>query len=218
MARSDTRFSVYPAPKAVEVIGNTSPALNQAIECWAALLARATAANGRLFQQADPTEMHFENILCQMNEWSLLAKALKGLRFDPELAIPGPLLATAVEDAHTLVYSGSECLNWGNCDSTVIKDKDIDAEVKKTVEKLRSLDYAHAWAVIVAVQWFWEHHDEGIDINQDPWWTLAFRRTWKERQLSKKSSDEAEQQQPRTAPRKGKRRAASKEAPRTGEA
>ena len=49
MARSDTRYSVYPAPKAVEVVGNSSPALNQAIECWATLLTRAIADNARKF-------------------------------------------------------------------------------------------------------------------------------------------------------------------------
>ena len=32
MAPSDTRYSVYPAPKAVEIVGDNAPALNQAIE------------------------------------------------------------------------------------------------------------------------------------------------------------------------------------------
>lgn len=52
--------------------------------------------------------------------------------------------------------------------------------------KLRDLDYEHAWAVIVTVQWFWEHHDEGIDIGKNPWWTLGFRRQWHRQQSGNK--------------------------------
>jgi hypothetical protein len=200
MARSDTRYSIYPAPKAVEIVGNTSPALNQAIECWAALLVRAIADNSRQFEEADYVDMDFTNKWWQMKEWSLLAEALKGLHVDPEFANPGQLLATAVEDAHRLEYIGSECLNWGECDSTIIKEKHIDAEVKKTVEKLRNLDYVHAWAVIVTVQWFWDHH-EGIDLKNDLWWTLAFRRQWRQ-----KHSGDKQEEAPTERPREGKRR------------
>ncbi len=178
MARSDKRYAVYPATKAVEVLGPSIPALNQAVECWAALLARAIADNSRTFYQEDRVDMHLMKKLWQMNEWSLLAEAIKGVRFDPEFANPGELLATAVEDAHRLEYIGSKCLDWGDCDSTVIKEKHIDAEVQRTFEKLRSLDYVHAWAVIVVVRWFWDHHNEGIDLLKDDWWTLAFRRQW----------------------------------------
>ena len=52
MARSDTRYSVYPVPKAVEVVGDSAPALNQAIECWAELLARTMADNTRTFSES----------------------------------------------------------------------------------------------------------------------------------------------------------------------
>jgi hypothetical protein len=212
MARSHTRYSVYPTPKAIDVVGNSAPALNQAIECWAAQLARATADNSRTFEQADQIVMHFERKLYQMNEWSLLAESIKDMRFDPEFANPGQLLAAAVEDAHRLEYIGAHCLDWGECDSSVIKEKHIDGAVSKVVEKLRDprFDYTHAWAVIVAVQWFWEHHDEGIDITNDPWWTLAFRRHWKERHASKQGSDGTQGQQPETEGRRRKRRTESK--------
>ena len=210
MARSDTRYSVYPTPRAIDVVGNSAPALNQAIECWAALLARAMADNDRTFEQADRVEMHFERKMWQMNEWALMAEALKDMRFDSEFTNPGQLLATAVEDAHRLEYIGAKCLDWGECDSTIIKEKHIDAAVNKVVEKLRNLDYVHAWAVIVAVQWFWEHHDEGIDIKENPWWTLPFRRQWKERHASKQGAGGTEGQQPATEGRKRKRRGPSK--------
>lgn len=186
MARSDTRYSVYPAPKAVELLGDTAPALNQAIECWAALLALAMADNDRKFEQSDRVENEVLGKMCKMNEWSLLAEALKGVRFDPEFTKPGLLLATAVEDAHRLEYIGAECLDWGDHDSTLIKDKNIDAAVGEVVGKLRDLNYEHAWAVIVAIRWFWEHHDEGIDVKEDSWWTLRFRRQWLRNQSGNK--------------------------------
>ena len=112
---------------------------------------------------------------------------------------PGYLLAAAVEDAHRLENIGAQCLDWGGNDSTVIKDKNIDAAVAGVVEKLRNLDYVHAWAVIVAVQWFWEHHDEGIDVKDDQWWTPAFRRQWRSKRSENKDGATATKQ------REGKR-------------
>jgi hypothetical protein len=183
MARSDTRYSVYPAPKAVEIIGNSAPALNQGIECWAALLARAMADNAETFSAFysdwDGFTLHEK---C-LHDWALLATVLRGLRFDSDFANPGELLATAVEDAHRLEKTGRE---WFASDGD-IEWKEVDAAVRKLVEKLRSkdLDYTHAWAIIVAVQWFWEHHEQGIDIGKDPWWTLTFRRKWKPKHAPK---------------------------------
>ncbi len=196
MARSDTRYSVYPDPDAVEVLGNKTPALNQAIECWAALLARGMADNDRTFEQSDPVVMHYDK-MGQMNEWSLLAEAIKGMRFDPKFANPGQLLATAVEDAHRFEYIGAECFNMGGFDSTVIKPKDIDFAVEKVVEKLRDpqFEYFHAWAVIVAIRWFWEHHDEGIDVKEDPWWTLKFRRQWNQNHSGSKQGAATSEQE-----------------------
>jgi len=173
MARSDTRYSVYPAPKAIEVVGNTAPALNQAIECWAALLTRAAADNEKTLSQGE--WIYQIEATIGLKEWSFLAHALRDRPFDPDYANPGDLLATAVEDAHrfepSLTYkffvTGTEFVNI---------PKEADADVTRLVGTLRKLDYAHAWAVIVTVQWFWEHHEESIDIKKDPWWTLAFRR------------------------------------------
>jgi hypothetical protein len=204
MSRSDTRYSVYPAPKAVEIVGNTAPALNQAIECWAALLARATADNSRMFHQTDTKNASLTGEYWGMDEWSLLTEVVKGMRFDPEFANPGQLLATAVEDAHRLEYIGAKNLDWGGCDSSVITEKHIDAEVATAVEKLRNLDYAHAWAVIVTIQWFWEHHSEGIDIKNDPWWTLAFRRQWKAKRAGGQDASRAEERRRKTATLKRK--------------
>jgi hypothetical protein len=182
MARSDTRYSIYPAPKAVEVVGSTSPALNQAIECWAALLARALADNDKTFSQSFSDNIAGVWREQPLHEWGLLTEALNGIRFDPEFANPGDLLAAAVEDADRLENAGRK---WFYSQFDEVGDaylKGRDSAIKKLVKKLRELDYAHAWAVIGASRWFWEHYKEGIDIEKDQWWTLAFRRQWHEKQ------------------------------------
>ena len=186
MARSDTRYSIYPAPRAVEIVGNTSPALNQAIECWAALLARALADNGKTFFQGEILDLSpGMDDPVGVQEWSLLADVLKEKRIEPDFANPCDLLATAIEDAHRLEAVGHKGFVWGSFDAST-PTLDVDARIDKLVQKLRKLDYAHAWAVIVAVQWFWEHHEEGIDIKNDAWWTLSFHREWRQKHSGNK--------------------------------
>jgi hypothetical protein len=183
MARSDTRYSVYPAHKAIEVVGNTAPALNQAIECWAALLTRAMADNAETLSASYSQYVPFELYENCLHDWALLATVLRGMRFDPDFANPGELVATAVEDAHRLEKVGRE---WFSSELD-IEWKQVDVAVGKLVEKLRDkdFDYCHAWAVIVAVNWLWEHQEQGIDIKKDPWWTLAFRRKWNSKEVQK---------------------------------
>ena len=186
MARSDTRYSVYPAPKAIEVVGNSAPALNRAIECWAALLARAMADNAKKLWNAESTHLtgKMEDMYA-LKEWCVLADTLKEMRFDPEFANPGELLATAVEDASRLDNIAAK---WFSMELPPEGYREIeltDKCVAELAKKLRELVYPHAWAVILVVQWFWEHHDEGVDIKKDPWWTLAFRRQWHQTKAKK---------------------------------
>ncbi len=164
MARTDTRYSVYPTDKSIEVVGSSSPALNQAIECWAALLARAIADNSGTFLK-DICEPAVDAFHC-LNDWGILADALKAMKFDPDFANPKYLLASAVEDGHRLHGLGWK---WADPDQNDVTER----AVVKLVEKLKELDYAHAWAIIVVVQWYWEHHDK-IG-KSDEWWTLAYR-------------------------------------------
>lgn len=178
MARSDTRYSVYPAPKAVEIVGNSAPVLNQAIECWAALLARAMADNAKTFGNYEVFDLNIQPNA--MKEWCVIAEVLKDVRFDPEFPNPGELLATAVEDANRLedvgskwfssYFDGEECA------------RGLERSVNELVQRLRSLKYPHAWAVINVIQWYWEHCREGIDFEKDQWWSLAFRRQWQPKQ------------------------------------
>jgi hypothetical protein len=169
MARSDKRYSIYPSPRALEILGTSSPALNQAIDCWGALLARATADNRKVFSNGEPSEYQVHALL----EWGLLTEVLKGKNFDPEFASPGHLIATSIEDAHRLEDTGRK---WFD---SVLDMEDyengLQGAVSDFVKRLQELDYVHAWALIVAVQWYWEHHDK-IDVRKDAWWTVQFRR------------------------------------------
>ena len=190
MARSDTRYSVYPAPKAIEVVGNSAPALNQAIECWAALLARATAENAKTFywNEEGVSVGHITGKMEDTHDlrpWCVLAEALKDFRFDPEFTNPRELLATAVEDAHRMDDVAEKWFSSEFDGEEFVRG--LESAVKELVTKLRSLDYAQAWAVIVAIQWYWEHQNEGIDIKKDQWWTLAFRRQWHQKTKAKKA-------------------------------
>ncbi len=195
MARSDKRYMVYPAPRAIEIIGSTSPSLNQALECWAALMARAMADNAETFSKSYSETVGDRLFEHGLHDWGLMANVLRNTLVDPDFANPRELLATAVEDTHRLEKVGREWF-WSECD---IEWKEVDAAVQELVEKLRSkdFDYVHAWALIGAVQWFWEHHDKGINIKDDSWWTPAFRRQWNPKQAQKRNSqgDSTDQKQ-----------------------
>jgi hypothetical protein len=177
MARSDTRYSVYPAPKAVEILGSTAPALNLAIECWATLLTRSIADNSRKFSK--PFGLDVTGDYHPLHDWGMLAEALKDLRIDPEFPNPGALLATAIEDTHRLENLG---WNWFHAEHLEGKWDQYESlrekEIKELLKKVQELDYPHAWALLLTVRWFWQHREEGVDIIKDEWWTLAFRRQW----------------------------------------
>lgn len=142
------KLTVYPGPRALAVLGQSAPMLNQALECWAAVIARASADNSKIFDAA---------------EWKYIADLLNGTLHEPEIGNPGELLASSVEDGAALDGLGEK---WFA--------KTPAARVQVLAEKVRGLDYAHAWAAIVAVQWFWENSDS-VSVDA-PWWTLAFRR------------------------------------------
>jgi hypothetical protein len=185
MARSDKRFMVYPAPRAIELLGGSSPALNQALECWAAELARASAQN--CDRHTGFSESYFEQIsadkcdIHEIHDWAVLAYSLKGKPFDPEFSRPQELLAAAVEDAHTLEKVGNKWV----VSEIDLTSREVDAAIAQLAHKLRGLTFARAWAIIVAVQWYWEHHED-LDLIRVDWWTLSFRRSWS----AKKSSGE----------------------------
>jgi hypothetical protein len=185
MARSDKRYMVYPAPRAIEILGAKSPFLNQALECWAAELAWATAGNSKTFLRSFMTNDNLHNL----HDWAVLAHSIRDKPFDPEFSRPGELLAAAVEDAQRFENIG---YRWMHTPDPAYdpprKGDPADLEIAELAEKLRKLDYSHAWAIIVVVHWFWEHHTK-IKVDEDEWWTLGFRRQWTAKEESAGKSE-----------------------------
>lgn len=166
------KITVYPDPQALAVLGTSAPQLNQALECWGNIIARASADNSKDLGAA---------------EWAMLADVCNGTLWEPRVDNPAVLLAAEIEDGHRLNGAGYKwfCGEDGELAGSLERlglgkptkeMRDADNRIKALVEKLVAMDYAHSWAVIVAVQWFWDHCELQFDARKDPWWTLAFRR------------------------------------------
>ena len=127
--------TVWPQPGAVATLGGYRARwLNQAIECWAALLAPAARAVAEQFDAG---------------QWQILAAALSERRFDPAVSQPGLLLADALTPP-------------------------VSKPAQVLARACGELDYVHAWAVIWAVQWYWDNV-ETIK-KGEPWWDVDYRR------------------------------------------
>ena len=175
MPTKEKRITVYPGPRVLAVLGETSPALNQALEVWAMQVARATEDNSRTFTAT---------------EWGLVADVCNGTLWEPSVESPAAMLATNVIDGHNLDGAG---YRWFGEDGTALalkraginQDKPnkemvmVDGKVSALVGKLQQLDAVHAWAMVCAVQWFWSA--ENVDL-KSPWWTLAYRRRHQEKE------------------------------------
>lgn len=143
-----TQLTVYPSPRSIQVLGSSSPALNQALDCWAYLIGRATLENAGRFSRA---------------EWLYLADCGNSTMWTPEFDAARSIVHQ-VRDANELDGLGKKWLS---------KPSDVD----KLAGKLEGLSYQEAWAVIVAVELFWDNHED-IDTGKDEWWTLDYRRTF----------------------------------------
>ena len=75
------KLTVYPDPRALAVLGTSAPALNQALECWANVMAKATLDNSKSLGK---------------EEWGLLADIINGTLHEPIWGNPGELLAGAI--------------------------------------------------------------------------------------------------------------------------
>jgi hypothetical protein len=139
-------LTVYPTARALSVLGTGTPGLNQALECWADLIARASVENAKRFRS---------------EEWQYLADCANGIRWEPTVANPGKGLAQQASDAHELEGPGSKWLARSS-------------EVAALAKKLGQLSYVEAWALILAVQSFWDNH-ERIDREKEEWWSLVYR-------------------------------------------
>ena len=95
--------------------------------------------------------------LCR-GEWSYLADCFNGTLFEPGFSNLGDCLAHGVEDEDEFYRTGQK----------------RGVTVAALAEKLRRLSYIEAWAVVTAISWFWQHHEQ-INVDQDEWWTIGFR-------------------------------------------
>lgn len=158
MAYSDKRYTIYPDPSVLAVLGidlgeGSAPQTHAALQAW-----------------ADAVESAAGRLDLSRGEWNYLADALNGC-FDlwQETAVRGATLLWAeADDAHRLNRLGDKWLDEAG-------GKAADKAAASLVGKLRGMDEASAWAVLAAVRHFWRHH-ETIDIEADEWWTPAFRR------------------------------------------
>jgi hypothetical protein len=89
------RITVYPNPQALQILGDTTPELNRALEVQSELIARATAAISEQFSRG---------------EWSYLADCFNGTIFEPRFSNLGDSLAHSVEDQDEFYQTGTK---WG---------------------------------------------------------------------------------------------------------
>lgn len=146
----DRQMSVSPNHWVDGVLGGRRTVLlNRAIECWATQL-------GKLTQEVAP--------LFNGNDWAFLLDALAGRasEFSPMTRDAGAMLAQAVGDADATRGIGQT--HFGNRHRSRVEDVRL---------KLDRLSYAHAWAVLWALD-----YGAGLDPESqasEEWWTLAHR-------------------------------------------
>jgi hypothetical protein len=156
MAEQRDRVQVFPSRESCEILaatieGEVGPRLSASLEAWADVLACATRENEGVFSRA---------------EWKMMADCCNGcaLSMQPRMAAAIQIWPN-VEDGHRLDRTGDKWFKPG---------RPADAAVAALVAKIRALDEVHAWAVIYAIVWFWDHTD--LDAQRVEWWTLAVRR------------------------------------------
>jgi len=172
-------FAARPASeRASTVLGRLDAArVEQALDCWTNQLARATENNSKAF--APP-------------EWCLIADVCNGMLWEPGIENPAVMIAANVADGHHLDGTGYK---WLSDEATELDGslervgagkptpamREIDKQVSALVKRIAALDGPHAWAIVAAVQWFWDHCADDIAA-RDPWWTLQYRRRWTKRE------------------------------------
>jgi hypothetical protein len=143
------RITVYPEPRTLKILGQTTPLLNLALDCWAKqILAGAAKVEGLLTKA----------------EWLFLADCLNGH------------MAAACEDASSLVLSVHDSHELDGIGEKWF-ESEVKEHVEEFKQKLRGLSYPAVWAVYLAVQFFWDNH-EVLDLLSDDWWQISFRTRW----------------------------------------
>ena len=123
--------------------------LDRAIECWSQALALALAS-GHLEGQFDTADFAF------------LFDALNDVAIEPDVATPNESMAQAVAKAGQ--RPGLAFAIYGD---------ETGQRLQALVEKVRSLDYLHAWAILWPHRCFLENCD-GLDPLRVEWWKMEF--------------------------------------------
>ena len=140
------RITVYPSRTALRIVGVRSPELNRAIECWAAAIQRASLDNAGTFDRQD---------------WGYLADATAATPWTPGDLSPAAAVAEEVDNGNKLDALGKK---WYGKASAALR-------VVELKEKVLSLDYLHAWAVVVVCQRFWDRSRD-VEVTSEEWWKL----------------------------------------------
>lgn len=140
-------MSVYP-PRYVgaPLGGYRSTTFSTALRCWAHVLSEAALEVAQCFAQ---------------EEWEYVFHSIRGRTIEPEFSRPGAMLAELAVQRHRNTGAGDE-----------LPGRSPDRAVDAVAEKLRELNYAQAWAVVVACGWREEHDPADRPAG---WWTVAFR-------------------------------------------
>jgi hypothetical protein len=143
------RITVYPEPRTLKILGQSTPLLNLALDCWARQIVAGAAEVEGLLTKA---------------EWLFLADCLNGhvfAAYEDQAS-----LVLSVHDSHQLDGTGDK---WF--------ESEVAEHVEELEAKLRGLSYPAVWAVFLAVQFFWDNHD-ALDMRSDEWWRASFRTRW----------------------------------------
>lgn len=135
------------------IVGEEFGALDQALQGWSAQIAAATADNAATFTRA---------------EWNYLADVNNGCSpvLFHDVGNPVTHIWANAYDGHKLDRIG---LKWFAEEGA---DPGADQAVAELVEKLQQLDTIHGWAMLICLQWFWDHC-QTLDNNADEWWNIA---------------------------------------------
>ncbi len=163
MALERVFISVDPEVASTLVMELSSHSVRETLADYAALVERATAEVGSIFDRA---------------EWNYLAAVLNGTLSDSGWSA-GYLLAE-VSDAHSLDAEG---YRWFGDEPAEIEAKigskkspEVERRVKEFCRKIADLTPLQVRAVLLACRHFWNHNE--IDHQHEVWWTMEHRKSF----------------------------------------
>lgn len=146
-----------------------------ALQAWGNQLARAT---------------HEVSALLSREEWNYLADVCNAPLIDQGMGNPAVYLQAEAEDGHRLNRAGDRWFGSEDAETLAARIsggkptkamRAADQAVAALLAKLQELTCSQAWAVVAAIQWFWDHAQTTVDHTRDEWWSLPFRRQVAER-------------------------------------